>query len=347
MRLIFKYKRAWGVVIAIILLYLCFHDLDRRIIMQTLSQTNFWLLIPAVICAFAVNVFKALRWRTIIDPVKRISFRDMLSIFSVGQMVNVSLPALTGQAARVLLLAKRAELPKTYCATTILLEVLFDGISLLILMLASSTTFVFPGWLAKSGLLAGGVLAVLLVAFLLIVHNRRKIRIFGRRKFKVRFPRIFERIRHVSKSFADALDMLKSVRHTFLTAIFSLSIWASQALIMIFIIKAFNLPMPIWGALVVLAINSVLLAFPITPGNLGTLQWACVASMALFGISKENAIGFSIILHVLDIIPVFTAGLMFLYMDHLRYGEIRDEALKASEESRQRHKEKGVTVEPK
>lgn len=345
MRIILKYKRIWGIVVAVVLLYLSFHDLDRTVIRKILSETDYWMLIPAGIAAFAINIFKALRWRIIMDPVKKISVRSMLSIFSVGQMVNVSLPALTGQAARILLAARRADLPKTYCATTVLLEVLFDGISLLIFLAASSTIVVFPGWLANSGLLAGAVLAVLLTLFLLIVHNRRKIRVFGRRKVRVRYPRFFEKTRHVSRSFADALDMLKSTRHTFLTALFSICLWASHALVIVFLIKAMGITIPLVAAIVILAVNSLLLMFPITPGNLGTFQIACVFSMTtLFHVPKESAVSFSIILHIMDIVPIFIAGLIFLYLDHMRFTELREEALEEGERA-SKGEEKEIAME--
>jgi len=331
MRSILKYKRTLGILIAAVLLYLSFHDLDREEIAQIISETDYWLLLPAAFFAFLVNVFKALRWRIIVDPVKPMPIRKMYSIFSVGQMVNCSLPALTGQAARVLVLANGAKLPKTYCATTVVLEVLFDGLSLILLIAAASTIFVVPGWVSRSGLLGGGVIVALMVVFLLIVHNRRRIRIYGRRKFKRRHPKIFNKIRHVARSFADALDMLKSIRHTLLTALYSLCLWVSHALVIVFLIEAFQLDMRPAGAMVILAINSVLLVFPITPGNLGTFQWACVASMALFGIDKESAVSFSIILHIMDLVPVFLMGLVFLYWDHMRYKDIRDEALKEAE----------------
>jgi len=342
---ILKYKRAWGIAVAAILLYLSFHDLDREKISDILSRADYWMLIPAAIAAFAVNLFKALRWRVIMDPVKSISVRQILSIFSVSQMVNVSLPALTGQAARVLLVSKRAGLPKTYCATTVVLEVLFDGISLVILMLACSTVIVFPGWLSRSGLLAGITLVVLLILLLLVVHNRRKLRIFGRRRLKVRYPRFFEKIRHVAGSFADALDMLESTRHTLLTALFSVGLWAAHAFVIIFLFKALGLTVPIWGAIVILAVNSVLLMFPITPGNLGTFQWACVAGMALFHVGKSEAVSFSIVLQVMDLVPVFLAGLFFLYLDHMRYSEIRDEAIKESEDGHDGVEKEEVVVE--
>jgi uncharacterized protein (TIRG00374 family) len=345
MKWIFKYKRILGALIAIVLLYLSFHDLDQALIRQILSKIDFRLLIPAAICACAVNFFKAARWRIIIDPVCKTSVRRMLSIFSVGQMVNVSLPALTGQAARILLLAKQAKLPKTYCATTVVLEVLFDGMSLVLLMLACSTMVVFPGWLARSGLLAGIVLVVLLTLLLLVVHNRRRIRVFGHRKLKIKFPRFFEKIRHVSHSFADALTMLRSTRHTLITAIFSFGLWIAHALVIAFLIKAFGLSVPMWGALVILVVNSVLLMFPITPGNLGTFQWACVVSMALFGVNKESAVSFSVVLHIMDIVPVFIAGIFFLYRDHMRYSDLRKEALDAASGTAGKIDEEKVAVE--
>lgn len=343
---ILKYKQVWGVVIAATLLYLSFHDLDRGVIADILSEADYWMLIPAALAAFAMNLCKALRWRIIMDPVKKISIRKMVSIYSVGQMVNISLPALTGQAARILLASRRAGLPKTYCATTVLLEVLFDGLSLLILMLASSTVIVFPWWLARSGILAGIVLAALMTGLLLIVHNRRKLRIYGRRRLRNRYPRFFEKIRHVSRSFADALDMLKSPRHTLLTALYSILTWACHILVVVFLFKALGISVPLVGALVILVVNSILLMFPITPGNLGTFQMACVFSMTtLFHVPKENAVSFSILLHIMDVVPTFIGGLLFLYLDHMRFTELREEAIENGEAGSSEDEGKAVVVE--
>jgi uncharacterized protein (TIRG00374 family) len=265
------------------------------------------------------------------DPVKKLTVRQVFSIFSVGQMVNISLPILTGQAARILLLARLAKLPKTYCATTVVLEVLFDGLTLLAVMLATSTFVVIPGWIARSGVLAAGVLIVLGSLLTWIVHNRRQLRVFGRRKLKLRFPRLYGKLRIVSESFVDALDMLTSFKHLIVTGVYSLLHWTAHALVIVFIIQMLGLDMPMWGALVILAVNSLLLMFPITPGNLGTFQWACIFSMALVGVDKSSALSFSIILHVMDIVPVFMSGLVFLYLDHMRFKDIRDESIRESE----------------
>jgi uncharacterized membrane protein YbhN (UPF0104 family) len=73
--------------------------------------------------------------------------------------------------------------------------------------------------------------------------------------------------------------------------------------------------------------------FPITPGNLGTFQIACVFSMTtLFNVPKESAVSFSIVLHLLDLVPIFIGGLLFLYLDHMRFTELREEALGESED---------------
>lgn len=341
---LFKYKRAWGLVIAAVLLFLSFHDLDTEKISSIISRADYRMLIPATICAFLMNLFKSLRWRVIIDPTLRIPVRNMLSIFSVGQMVNVSLPALTGQAARVLLLSKQTKLPKTYSATTVIIEVLFDGMSLLILLAASSTLVVIPGWMARSGLLAGIVLVVLLTGFLLIVHNRRRIRIYGRRRIKMKFPRLFDKVKNVSRSFADALDMLKSTRHTLLSILYSFGVWGAHILVIYFIIAALGIDISPGGALVILAVNSVLLMFPITPGNLGTFQWACIFSMTtLFGVPKESSISFSVVLQIMDLVPVYIAGIAFLMLDRLDFKELRHETIEEGKASCPRPNETETT----
>jgi uncharacterized membrane protein YbhN (UPF0104 family) len=51
---------------------------------------------------------------------------------------------------------------------------------------------------------------------------------------------------------------------------------------------------------------------PSAPGFVGSFQFFCVVSLAIFGIGREEALSFSILSHILYILFVVGLGLGFL-----------------------------------
>jgi len=278
--------------------------------------------------------FTSLRWKMIIDQRKKISVRRIFSVYSVGQLVNISLPALTGQAARVIILNKAEKLPKTFCATTILLEATFDGICLILMLLISSFFFRFPDWMSRYVFMFAVVLLGLITAYALIIFNRRGLTYFGKKKLRKRFPKLYKRISNLANSFNSALNTLTSFKHVLIILGFSILMWTCSIGIVISLISAFDvafgLDVPLWMAMIFVAITAFFTTVPITPGNVGTFQWIVIGTLKqVYGgdMPKEVAVGFSIILHFLNLLPVWVCGLLFLFLDHFGVSEIRKESM--------------------
>jgi uncharacterized membrane protein YbhN (UPF0104 family) len=53
-------------------------------------------------------------------------------------------------------------------------------------------------------------------------------------------------------------------------------------------------------------------ALPAAPGFLGTFQYATILALSFFSIPKEEALGFSIVAHVGQLLPVIIAGVIEL-----------------------------------
>jgi uncharacterized protein (TIRG00374 family) len=329
----FRHKWIFGILIALVLLVLCFYDLDFSRLWQTLKKIRFTYLIPALVFAALKVFFGALRWKMLIDKRKRISVRKIFSVYSVGQLVNISLPALTGQAARVVILNKVEKLPKTFGATTILMEATLDGTCLTLLLLVTSLFFQFPGWFAYYASILGIVLLALILVYVLILINRRGLTYFGKKKLRRRFPRLYKQIEKFSKSFTAGLDTLTSLKHIIMVFMYSGLMWACSIAIVMSLIaafdEAFGLNVPFWMAMVFVAITSFFTIVPITPGNVGTFQWIVIATLKTIykDLDKEIAVGFSIILHFLNLAGIWILGLIFLFLDHFGVSEIRKESM--------------------
>jgi uncharacterized protein (TIRG00374 family) len=330
----FRHKWVFGVLIALVLLALCFYDLNFALLWETLRKIRYTYLIPAVILGLLKVFFASMRWKMLIDKKKNIKLRRIYSVYSVGQLVNVSLPALTGQAARVIILNRAENLRKAFGATTILMEATFDGICVILLLLIASFFFRFPDWIARYVFTLGVVLLGLIIAYTLILINRRGLTYFGKKKIRRRFPKFYKKIEKLAQSFTSGIGSLTSFRHIVTVFMYSGLMWACSVGVVASLIhafdQAFGLDMPFYMSMVLVAVTAFLTTIPITPGNVGTFQWIVIGLLKqIYGgeLSKEVLVGFSIIYHFLNMAPVWVTGLFFLFRDHFGVSEIRKESM--------------------
>ncbi len=317
-----KKKRFWGSVLAIAILIFCFYDYDFKTVGRLAKEANYWLLLPMASLEILLVFVRSQRWRYIIDPIKRTDMFPMFSLYSIGAFINLSLPALTGQMARTYLLSKKERISKTSAATSIILEVLFDGFSLVGLMLLVSMVFVFPGWLTKweVGLGVGVIAGFVLLYF--ISHQHESLASLAKKNLSFLSPRFYEKLKDAWYSFVAGLTMLRSTKHLAVVILFSLFSWLARGAVIFFLVKALNFSMPVWGALVVMVINSLMIMIVITPGNLGTFNLACLFGLSLFGIGKTEAMSFSILLYAVTFLPIIVLGLAFVLKEGLSFKEL-------------------------
>jgi len=321
---IFRKKQFWGTLIAVLLLAFCVKDISATQVQLLYQRLNFYYLIPSVAMAFLMIILKAIRWRTIVEKTKKLSLVRAISLFSAGQVLNISMPALTGQVGRLLLFSRRENLSKTYVFSTIVLEVLFDSITMLIfIFLLSTASFVFPKEYRSISIIIGIATALLFLILYLILHYKVRIEAAGRKVLRGRWPGVYVKLKKFSNSFTKGLALLRSSQYFLKTFFLSLGAWAAHALVIYFLFKSSGFELPIISAVVVMVINTIALMVPITPGNAGTFELAVVAALLAYKITKSDAVLFAIALHIIDIIPIFVMGLFFFRTERVSIKEIK------------------------
>ncbi|EQB64192.1 MAG: hypothetical protein RBG1_1C00001G1771 [candidate division Zixibacteria bacterium RBG-1] len=313
MKKIYKSKRFWGAIIAVTFLLVSFYDVNLNELIKTLGRIDLKFLLLALFFEFMIPLAKSLRWKFILDPVKKIPVREIFSLYCLGWMVNVILPALTGQVARSFMLSKKQNLAKASSFASIALEVVFDGLSLLLLMIVVSYMFAFPSWLIRGEYTLAISVSLGLAFLYFLTHNQK---LFS--KLKDKFPhKVTEKIDQISHSFSQGLQMLKSSKHIVLVTLFSILSWLSQIAVVTFLLLAFDFKIPAWSAVVIIIINALMMMFPLTPGNIGTFQVATILGLSFFNVHKTEALSFGLVLHSLDILPYLFLGSLFLYLRKL------------------------------
>lgn len=321
------WKRILTLVIAAGLLVISFRNIDINRLWDSMKSVNLLLLLASFASTIMMNWAKGMRWREIMMDTKKISKTRIFALFHVGQMINLSLPALTGQAGRIVMLSKQEGLSKAYCFTTVIVEVLFDGISLIVLMYLSSFLFSFPEWVRLAEIYAAIVLGIILLLLVLILRNERGLTYFGKTKIRKRFPRLYTKLKLWAGSFSAGLHTLKSFPQILRVTFYSLLVWIFHISIALTLIRAFDLKIAGWAAVVIIIANTIIMMFPVTPGNIGTFQFAVTRALGWFHVSDSVSAAFSIVMHFMDVAPVFLIGFIFLFTNHLRFRTLREETV--------------------
>ncbi len=120
------YKQFWGALIGLALLAFCVRDLNFADITSLWSRINLIYLAPSIACSFMFIIFRGIRWRVILSRQSPITLNRSILLYSAGQVLNIFMPALTGQVGRLILFARKLGLRKTFVFSTIILEIVFD-----------------------------------------------------------------------------------------------------------------------------------------------------------------------------------------------------------------------------
>jgi uncharacterized protein (TIRG00374 family) len=203
--------------------------------------------------------------------------------------------------------------------------VLFDAISLLIFIVTlSAASFAFPAEYRKIGFIIAFATVGLLIGLYLILHYEEPIGQIGKKLLRGRWPGVYITLKKFSRSFTKGIEMLKSSQYFIKTLFYSLASWVSHILVIYYLFKAFGLKLPILAATVVMVVNTIALMIPITPGNAGTFELAVVASLLAFKTVKSDAVLFALALHIIDLIPIFVMGSLFIFTKRVTIKEMKE-----------------------
>lgn len=319
-----KNKQFWGGLIAVLLLAYCVKDIRLTDLEDLLRHTRYDYLALSVGVSFVFIIFRGLRWRFLVIQQSAVPVVRGVTLFSAGQVLNIVLPALTGQVGRLILFAKRLGLRKSFVFSTIVLEVVFDAISLIVFMLFTSLAFAFPAEYRSVSIILVIVTVVLLVLLYLMLHYQHPFEEFWRRRLSRRWPGVYVTIKKFLRSFTQGLELLRSYGHMARSIGLSLASWTAHLVAIYLLFHAFSFSLPVGAAAVLMIVNTLVLMIPLTPGNAGTFEVVVSTSLMAFGIPKSDAVLFALALHAVDILPIVAMGLFYLRYEGVTIRELKE-----------------------
>lgn len=312
-----------GVVVSGVSLVVLLRGVDFPLLFTALSTMNPLYLVPAIASTFISYLFRAGRWHYILAPVRSVPFPSLVSATIVGYMANNILPARLGELVRAHLLARREGVPTSQVLATLVIDRLWDGFTVLLILVVTLVTITLPPGMesVQQSMIRGGYLvsaAYLACVILLVLLKRHSQgtspvieRVWGMLpgRWGGTACRILE-------TFASGISF-SSPPLLLRTLIMSLLIWGFALWPVDLILRSFGISLPLPGSMLILVFLVFAVMIPAAPGYLGTFHLACVYGLKAFRVGNEAAMGVAIVLHAINFFPVICAGVVTLFMNRI------------------------------
>jgi uncharacterized protein (TIRG00374 family) len=303
--------------VTVVFSYLALRDVDFATVGHALAHSNYWWLVPAL-AAFALATFaRALRWHALFAPERRPPLRAVGNAMLVGYLFNNILPARAGEAVRVVTLRQRAGTGAAEVVGTVVVERLFDLLSILLIFFAAQPWLPHVSWFHKAAI-AAIVLAVGLVAVVavLVVFGERPVHFLARPLG--RLPLLSaERVERWVGDLVAGLSGLHRPTIAFFGFFWSVSAWLLSSLSAWMVTYAFGLHLGFAAGILSSVAVGLAMILPAPPASVGVFEAAALLALDAYGISHTRALPYALVLHIVNFVPFVVFGAIALHLNAL------------------------------
>jgi uncharacterized protein (TIRG00374 family) len=315
-------RRLWlGILGTALFLGLFFAFTNLQEMGESLADADYWWFAPAIGVWFVSAWFRSLRWRYLLQPMGSFSAQTLYPIVIIGYMANNLLPARTGEIVRAYIMGERHRLSIMATLGTIAVERLFDGLVLVVFLVAVGA---FVGLSRELGILAVAMSATFVLVFalfLFVASSQDRAQRWVRRLLRFLPSGIQEKGNQWASSFITGLAALQSPWRIAAVLITTVVAWALEATMYFMVGVSFNLGEAFPIVLMVAAAANLAITLPSTSGGVGPFELLTKETLEFVGVKGGVAGGYAAALHALVLLPVVAAGLIFLWVINLSLGE--------------------------
>ena len=313
-----------GIAISLFFMALLFRKIDFNQLWSALVKVDYRYILLAVVCTFISYFLRAVRWHYLLIPEKRIPLSSLYPATIIGYMANNLLPARLGEFVRAYVLAQREGLETPTVFASLVIDRLFDGFTVMLILLFTLFTLQLPQGMAEAEtvLRTGGVVTFLLyagvVAFLVLL-KRQTMRTLAWTGILLKpFPqKITDRIIPLLGSFIGGIRMSSKGGHIAAVLVSSLAVWLFCVLPVDLVLQGFGIHLPITASMFILVLLVFAVMVPASPGYIGTYHYACFKGLTAFGVPGSTAVSIALVLHGTSFFPVIIAGFYHLWQSKL------------------------------
>ncbi|MER3445426.1 MAG: hypothetical protein C4291_00705 [Candidatus Dadabacteria bacterium] len=315
--------RLWiSILASALFIVLTLYKVDFQKTGEALETANYIYLPLGVMLSLLTNIIRSYRWKYVLNPIQKISILSVFSVVSIGYMANNILPARLGEFVRAYIIGKKEGISKSTTLATIVVERIFDGLTLLFFLTLISLFFPLPLWIKRVGF-AATVFFLSLSVFLLILMFKKTIGIrLVERGVSLFSSYIAQRASRLMDSFLSGLVIINHKKDILMAFLFSVIAWLAEATTYYVIGLSFGIDLPLYVPVLTVVIVNLGIMIPSAPGYVGTFEFFCISVLAIFSVEKSIALSFAIVLHAVLFIPITIVGMIYFWKENLSFAEI-------------------------
>ena len=338
----FDWKAFLGIAVSIALIWWVLSGEDLGEVWGYIRNAHMGYLFLAIFIGTAGYLVRAMRWKVFLDPIQRdTGLHNRFRAVSIGFAINNVFPMRLGEIARPVALSRLESVPVSASIGTLVIERLFDTITLTTFLIVPVLLPSFPRELVAEneqlGLLfraaAIGVVGLFALMLLLLLIPKPTIRLA---EWVVgRFPGSWgDRVVEALESFLEAIQTLRSPRLIVLGLLWSFGFWAFHGLSFWFGMLAFGVEAPLEAAFFVEAVIGFVVAIPAAPGFFGTFQLGAILGLATtYGAASAPVTAFAFGYHITTFIPITIIGMAYASQVGFDVEELSEEREELAQEA--------------
>lgn len=316
-------------------MWLAFRNVRLQEVWQYAQNIQFNWILPFAVTALCSHIFRAERWRLLIEHESdELERTTLVSGVLVGYLMNIVGPRL-GEVSRPVYVAKKENLSTSKLMGTIVLERIFDVLVMIVLMGVVSIYLIADFSLLRqifgdetinfltneSSLLTYGWVALLLLVIALLGYLAVRFVLYLGSKFDL-LQQWIDRVKDALIMFKDGILSARKVDRWWLFMLYTVLIWLCYTLMTYIPFWMFDMQqvyhLDMLDALVITVISAIGIAIP-SPGGLGTYHYFVKQSLlVLYGVPAVTGIAYATITHASMVIFVACVTPVALFIDKLR-----------------------------
>jgi uncharacterized protein (TIRG00374 family) len=330
----------WGAIVGLavsgIALFIAVRNLQPAAVWRAFRQAQYVWIAPAVLLYLFALLTRTARWQTLLSSERSIPLRELLPTMAMGRGANNIYPFRTGEIVRVLILRQRNGVPGAAGLASILVERVFDGLTMILLLLVAALIGGIPE--AQEAEILGQTLTVDLrlllwaaicvfgaalgVIYALVLWPGPIQRVAGWFIDRLTPRRFRSRTHALVGRFIHGFASVKSVWTLTLVLLFSLVVWTAETISYRLLMNAFGFGVDLHQLLLMSGAANLGTALPSGPGNVGTFDAPSILVLVQFGIAENTAISYQTLLHAVLWSTETFAGLWFMWRSGLRKADL-------------------------
>ncbi len=313
-----------GLLISAAFLYASLRQADPARIIEAYRTARWGFVALSFAMVVGTVYLRALRWSVLTQG--RLSVGDSFWLFNIGFLFNNVLPARLGEFARAMLAGRRPQMHFTSALSSIVVERLFDLVSVVVLLGIVLLGLPLPGWATTAGAAIGvGSVAAIVVLAAAARWPEWALNL-GSRILAI-IPRISqEQARGFLAPFVDGLGGVSDPRTFALGLMLSVVAWLGSGVATWVMMLAFWSSVPLIVGMMAVAAAGLGIAVPAAPSGVGPFEAAVIGVLSAIGYDANISRSFAFALHGANFLMTSVLGVIGLMREGISFQEVASEA---------------------